>query len=136
MSEYMKNIDLLNSTKNQFVQLQKNFKEFKIVDFEDVALYSWVNFFRYLPHLEKYLLNLDFYLIVTKQELSINFKTDEMSLMLAFQTNGITRFLCQDKENDVNETQTFIIVGEISTSNLLKNNYKILRLLRILNCGF
>ena len=41
----MKNIDLLNSTKNQFIQLQKNFKEFKIVDFEDVALYSWVNFF-------------------------------------------------------------------------------------------
>lgn len=136
MSGYMENIDLLNSTKNQFVQLQKNFKEFKIVDFEDAALYSWVNFFRYFPYLEKYLLNLDFYLIVTKQELSINFKTDEMSLMLAFQTNGITRFLCQDKENDVNETQTFIIVGTISTSNLLKNNYKILRLLRILNCGF
>ena len=132
----MENIDLLNSTKNQFIQIQKNFKEFKIVDFEDIPLYSWVNFFRYLHHLEKYLLNLDFYLIVTKKELAINFKTDEMSLMLAFQTNGITRLLCQDKENDVNETQTFIITGEISTSNLLKNNYKILRLLRILDCRF
>lgn len=31
MSECMKNIDLLNSTENQFVQLQKNFKEFKNV---------------------------------------------------------------------------------------------------------
>lgn len=127
-----------NFEKRIFNEFKKNYDKFKIfhdVNFDDIKFYSFLNFLRYYNYLFFYFENFSFYTTFGKGLVSIVFKSNQktlISLQLTFQTNGITRFLSQDQDCSNLESQTYIIEGNFSSSNLLSKNYKIERLMRIL----
>lgn len=62
--------------------------------------------------------------------LQIYAKNQERSYLdLVFENDGQVSYLCLDKKFDKSETKTFVMKGQIETSNKLSKAYKINRLL-------
>lgn len=54
---------------------------------------------------------------------------------MRFQSNGIIKFLSLDRDNELNENenQKYVFTGEFCTSNLIRKNSDIKRLLAIID---
>ncbi|HHX2526377.1 TPA: hypothetical protein ACU8BY_000272 [Neisseria subflava] len=121
-----------------FDEFKNNYDKYNLflnVDFCDIEFYSFLNFLRYYNHLIDFFENFKFYTIFSKGEVSVVFSSNQktsISLQLIFQSDGITRFLSLDEEDDSREKQTYLIEGNFSSSNLVSKSYKIRRLMRIL----
>ena len=68
--------------------------------------------------------------------MTIRQKNDkQVSLLMRFQSNGIIKFLSLDRDNELNENenQKYVFTGEFCTSNLIRKNSDIKRLLAIID---
>lgn len=104
--------------------------------------FSFLNFLRYFEHFVPYFKNDNFYSLfeIKNQEcvLTIRQKNDkQVSLLMRFQSNGIIKFLSLDRDNELNENenenQKYVFTGEFCTSNLIRKNSDIKRLLAIID---
>ena len=91
------------------------------------------NFQRYLPYLKPYLDKHTYHLNVNKSIISLRFETSDFSLLLTFLTNGKVNFLSLDRDFSEEENLCYIFEGELSTSNLVSQSWKINKLLTILD---
>lgn len=94
---------------------------------------SKYNFQRYLPYLKPYLDKHTYHLNVNKSIISLRFETSDFSLLLTFLTNGKVNFLSLDRDFSEEENLCYIFEGELSTSNLVSQSWKINKLLTILD---
>lgn len=140
LDEYNKFLDSFGRKDNYlfFKEFKDNYDEFKIIQntsFEDIQIFSFLNFARYQLYLKKYLKKLSCYPNWNKGILSITFENNNLTstnFQLIFQSNGLVRFLSLDKDHDENETLSYVIDGSFSSSSLISKSYKIKRLLGIL----
>jgi hypothetical protein len=133
-------IYLLNQGKENNQILYDLFRKYKLENYisEDflkrkLNRNSTINFFRYFNNIIKHIYKRNFYLDVDNLgniNLQIYAKNQERSYLdLVFENDGQVSYLCLDKKFDKSETKTFVMKGQIETSNKLSKAYKINRLL-------
>ena len=133
------NSHLVNGFRDKFdmFNLLSNISKHRIYT---LKTFSFLNFLRYFEHFVPYFQNDKFYSLfeIKNQEcvLTIRQKNDkQVSLLMRFQSNGIIKFLSLDRDNELNENenQKYVFTGEFCTSNLIRKNSDIKRLLAIID---